>query len=128
MPPPAPSKGAKIAGWILSLLPVPLMIFSASAKFIQPPGMEESLTHIGWAMDQVLLLGIIEVTCVAIYLIPRTAVLGAILLTGYMGGAMATHLRVHEPPIMQFVLGVVFWLGLFLREPRLRALIPLRKG
>lgn len=71
-------------------------------------------------------LGILEVACVVVYLIPRTAVLGAILLTGYLGGAVATHLRVGDPCFGPILLGVVLWGGLFLRDPRLRTLIPLR--
>ena len=73
-------------------------------------------------------LGILEVACTVIYLIPRTAVLGAILLTGYLGGATATHVRIGEPWFMPVLLGVVVWLGIYLRDPRLRALIPLRRS
>ncbi|HLO41269.1 MAG TPA: DoxX family protein [Phycisphaerales bacterium] len=69
-------------------------------------------------------LGIIEVLSTVIYLFPKTSVLGAILLTGYLGGAMATHMRIEEGVFIQFGLGVVLWLGLFLRSPRLRSLIP----
>ena len=64
--------------------------------------------------------------CVALFLIPRTAVLGAVLIAGYLGGAIATHVRIGEPFFIQAALGVVMWLGLYLRDPRLRALIPLR--
>lgn len=71
-------------------------------------------------------LGILEFSCVAIYLIPATAVTGAILLTGYIGGAIVTHLRIGEPVYMQIALGILVWLGLYLRESRLKALIPLR--
>jgi hypothetical protein len=78
-------------------------------------------------MSLALGLGITEVACTIIYLIPRTAVLGAILLTGYFGGATATHVRVGDPSFVgPVVLGVLVWLGLFLRDDRLRALIPLR--
>ena len=71
-------------------------------------------------------LGILEFSCVAIYLIPATSMTGAILLTGYVGGAIVTHLRIDEPVYVQIVLGLLIWLGLYLREPRLRALMPLR--
>jgi hypothetical protein len=71
-------------------------------------------------------LGILELTCTVLYLIPQTAVLGAILLTGYLGGAIATHVRLGEGIIMHVVIGIVFWLGIYLRDSRLRALIPLR--
>jgi len=71
-------------------------------------------------------LAIVEISCVVIYLIPATSILGAILLTGYIGGAICTHLRVGDPFFMQIALGIFVWLGLYLRENRLRALIPLR--
>ena len=71
-------------------------------------------------------LGILEIACTIIYAIPQTAVLGAILLTGYMGGAIATHVRVGEGVIPHIIIGVLVWLGLFLREPRLRAILPWR--
>jgi hypothetical protein len=71
-------------------------------------------------------LGILEVSCVIIFLIPRTAVLGAILIAAYMGGATATHVRVGDPFYATVLVGVFVWLGLWLREPRLRALLPLR--
>jgi hypothetical protein len=69
----------------------------------------------------------VEIGCTVVYLVPRTAVLGAILLTGYMGGAMATHVRIGESFIIQFLVGVVLWLGIFLRDARLWALIPVRR-
>lgn len=72
-------------------------------------------------------LGVVQVACTLIYLIPQTAVLGAILLTGFLGGAVATHVRVSEPFFMPIIVAVVFWLGLYLREPRLRALVPWRR-
>jgi hypothetical protein len=71
-------------------------------------------------------LGILEISCVAIYLIPATSVLGAILLTGYIGGAILAHLRIGEPIFMQIALGGCVWLGLYLRENRLKQLIPVR--
>jgi hypothetical protein len=71
-------------------------------------------------------LAILELSCAVIYLIPATSVLGAILLAGYMGGAICTHWRAGDPFVVQAVLGILVWLGLGLREPRLRALLPLR--
>jgi len=73
-------------------------------------------------------LGILELACAVIYLIPRLSVLGAILLTGYIGGTILTHWRVGEMVYMQITLGILAWLGLYLREERLRALIPLRQS
>jgi hypothetical protein len=72
-------------------------------------------------------LGIVELACTILYIVPQTSVLGAILLTGYLGGATATHLRVEESWIGPVLLGILVWLGLFLRDCRLRALLPLRK-
>lgn len=114
-------------GWTLSIIPSLLLIMSATMKFIKPEGMEEGMQHLGWRMDQANGLGILEISCVIVYLIPKTAVLGAILLAAYMGGAVATHVRVGDPFFMQILVGVVFWLGLWLRDPRLRELIPITK-
>jgi hypothetical protein len=85
------------------------------------------MEHLQLPDSMVLPLGILELFCVVVYAVPRTAVLGAILLTGYVGGAMLTHLRIGEPVYMHVVLGLLLWLGLFLREPRLRDLLPLRR-
>jgi DoxX-like family len=117
------------AGWVVSMLPVLMLLYSASGKFLQPKGMEEGLEHLGWKMDVMLALGVVEVACTALYLIPKTSVLGAILLTGYLGGATATHVRVGDPVyvfLSPVVFGVLVWLGIYLRCGRLRALIPLR--
>ena len=124
---PAVSKKALWIGWILGMLPMPLMLFSGIMKFIMPADAVKSFADLGWPVRLALALGILELACTILYLIPRTAVLGAILLTGYMGGAIATHVRIGEPFWMQATIGVLFWLGLYLRDPRLRALIPLRR-
>lgn len=121
------SRAAFWTGWVLSLLPVPLLAFSAFMKFRMTPEVQEGFAHLGWPMYTAFPLGIVEAACVVIYLIPRTAVVGAILLTGYMGGAIAAHVRIDEAFAMQALIAIVAWLGLYLREPRLRALIPLRK-
>jgi len=120
------SKKLLWAGWVIGVLPALLLLFSAVMKFTKPPELVEGFTHLGWPADLALALGIVELTCTVLYLIPRTAVLGAILLTGYLGGAIATHARIGEQFIGPVVLGVLVWLGLFLRDRRLRELIPLR--
>jgi hypothetical protein len=74
----------------------------------------------------VLPLAILEITCVVVFLVPPTMVLGAILLTGYVGGTIVTHWRSGDPFVIQVLLGLLIWLSVYLREPRLRALIPLR--
>jgi uncharacterized protein YjeT (DUF2065 family) len=114
-------------GWAISILPSIALVLSGIMKFVKPDGMEDGMAHLGWNMSRATGLGILEIACVVVYLIPQTAIAGAILLTGYMGGAIATHVRVDDPFIVQTLIGVLFWVGIWLREPRLRELIPLRK-
>lgn len=120
------SKASYWTGWVLSILPSLLLAFSGSMKLIQPAGMAEPVGKMGWTMEVMFYIGIVELVCTVLYLIPVTSILGAILLTGYMGGAIATHVRLNEPFVPGVVIGVILWLGLFLREPRLRVLIPFR--
>ena len=87
----------------------------------------EGFVRLGYPESLTLGIGIVELACAVVYVIPQTSVLGAILLTGYLGGATATHVRIGEPFFMPIVLGVLIWGGLFLREDRLRALLPLRR-
>jgi hypothetical protein len=122
-----PSKAARITGWIMTILPALLFIFSAGMKLAHPAGLDEGFAHLQVPLSWAFPLGVLELSCLAIYLIPRTAVIGAILLTGYLGGAMITHLRVGEPPVTHVILGIVLWGALFLRDPRLRVLIPIVK-
>jgi len=96
-------------------------------KLIKPASVMQGLAHLGYPESLALGIGIVELTCVILYVIPQTAVLGAILLTAYLGGATATHLRIGEPVFMPILLGVLVWGGLYFREVRLRMLIPLRK-
>ena len=122
--PAPPSKKAIWSGRIVSGLPVLLLVFSATLKFLRPAFMLQTFAHLGIPERLVFPLGVLELTCTIIYLIPRTSVLGAILLTGYLGGAVLTHLRVGEPVFMPLIAGVLVWGGLFLLESRVRALIP----
>ena len=71
---------------------------------------------------------VVEIACAIVYAIPRTSILGAILMTGYLGGATATHVRVGEPPFLAILVGIVVWAGVYLRDERLRALIPWRRS
>lgn len=124
---PAPlSKGMIWTGRILSALPVLMLLFSASMKFVMPSDAAKGFEHLGYPVSLALGLGVLELTCTLLYVIPRTSVLGAILLAAYLGGATATHVRVGDPFYMPVLLGVLVWLGLYLRDPRLRALLPLR--
>ncbi len=86
----------------------------------------QGIAHLGLPESMIMPLAILEISCVVIYLIPATSVLGAILLTGYIGGAICTHWRVGDPFFIQIALGILVWLGLYLRENRLKGLIPLR--
>ena len=115
------------AGYILSGLPALLLLFSGVMKLVKAPSVVEGFTHLGYDQSVALGIGIVELLCTILYLIPRTSVLGAILLTGYLGGATATHLRIGEPFYGAVLLGFLVWGGLFLRDERLRVLIPLRK-
>ena len=96
-------------------------------KLLAPKEIEKGMAPLQLPTSLILPLGILELACVAIYLFPPTAILGAILLTGYLGGAILTHLRVGDPVYLHVVFGVVVWLGIFLREERLRKLIPIRR-
>ena len=125
----APSVPKKLlwAGYVFTALPVLLLLFSASGKFFKPVGMEANIAPLGWRMDQMTALGIVELICVIIYLIPRTAVFGAVLLTAYLGGATAAHVRIGDPYYVPVIAGILVWLGIYLRETRLWALAPFRK-
>jgi hypothetical protein len=121
------SKGVLWTGRILSAIPVLLLLTSATAKMLKPPPVLQGFAQLGYSESIILKLAIIELTFTAIYLIPRTAVFGAILLTAYLGGATATHARVSDPAVVGPILtGVMLWLGLYLRDQRLRSLVPLR--
>ncbi len=104
------------------------LAFAASAfmKLKGGPELTQGMAHLGLPESLIVPLAILEISCVVVYAIPATSVLGAILLTGYMGGAICTHLRVGDPFLAQIGFGVFVWLGLYLRESRLKGLIPLR--
>jgi hypothetical protein len=121
------SRAAFWTGCVFSAVPVLMLIMSGVMKLVKPGFVVEGFTHLGWPESYALGLGILELACVVVYLIPQTAMLGAILMTGYLGGAIATHTRVGELMVApQVGLGILVWLGLYLREPRLRALMPWR--
>lgn len=120
------SKKMLWVGYILSALPVLLLLFSGVMKLAKPPDLVEGFNHLGIPDRLALGIGILEIACTILYIIPRTAILGAILVTAYMGGAVTTHLRIGEPFFMQIILGMLAWGGLYLRDARLRALLPLK--
>jgi hypothetical protein len=113
----AASKKQRIAGWIVSGIIAAFLAFSASGKFRDWPGKAEMFNHIGYASGTLMTIGVVEVLVAILFLVPRTAFLGAILLTGYLGGATATHVRVGDPFFGPIILGVVVWVGYALRRP-----------
>lgn len=123
---PVPSKKIQWAGRIVSAVPVVMLVLSSVMKFIQPEPVVEGFEHLGWPTSSAWGLGVVELVSTAIYVIPQTAVLGAILLTGYLGGAIATHVRIGEAFLGPALFGVLVWLGLYLRDPHIRTLLPLR--
>src|SRR2546425_717019 len=113
-------------GRVLSALASLLFLISAFMKLKGGAEVEQGFAHLGLGESLMKPLAILEISCVVIYLIPATSVLGAILLTGFIGGAICAHLRVGDPFIVQIAVGIFIWLGLYLRESRLKGLLPLR--
>jgi hypothetical protein len=128
----SPAQAARVSkrmlwsGRVMSALPVLALVPSALGKLAMPQAVAEGFSHLGLPESLALGIGLVEIACTVLYLIPRTSILGAILLTGYLGGATVTHLRVGDHFAVPVILGILVWGGLFLREPRLRAMIPLR--
>jgi hypothetical protein len=122
------SKKMLWTGRVMSAVPVLLTLLGAVMKVARVAPAVEGMTRAGLAERLILPIGILEIVCVVVYLIPRSSVLGAILLTGLLGGATVTNLRIGDPtwPI-PVILGMMAWGGLYLRDVRLRSLIPLRK-
>jgi hypothetical protein len=125
------SKGRLWTGRIMSALPVLFLLVDAVGKLVKPAPVVEGTVQLGYPESVLLGLGIVLLTCTVLNVIPRTAVLGAILLTGYLGGAVATHVRVGSPLFSHILfpvyLAVLIWGGLYLRDERLRTLIPVRR-
>jgi DoxX-like family len=121
------SKKMLWTGRVISAIPILLMIFSAVMKLIKAAPLVQGMSRYGYPESQVVTIGVLELLSCIVYVIPNTAVLGAILMTGYLGGATATNFRMNDPSyIMTFLLGVFVWGGLFFRDARVRALLPLR--
>jgi DoxX-like family len=119
-------------GWILSGLTILFMLFDGVSKLAMEHHVVEATAQIGYPLDVIRPLGIILLVCTILYAIPRTAIFGAVLLTGYLGGAVASKVRMQDPVFGSILFGVYFgilaWGGLYLRDERLRALIPLRRS
>ena len=126
------SKKRLWAGRIISALPALFLLMDGVMKLVKPAVVVEATVKLGYPESTILGMGIVLLACTILYVIPPTSVLGAILLTGYLGGAVATHVRVGDPlfthTFFPVYLGILIWGGLYWRDVRLRALIPLRKG
>jgi len=117
------------AGRVVSAAPVFICLWSARAKLTHAPWYVGEWQRIGWAPGALSTIGPIQIACIVLYLIPQTAVLGTVLLTGYLGGAIASYVRIGEwyPPLVPLTTCLLAWAGIYLRDERLRALLPIRR-
>ncbi|PYP92798.1 MAG: hypothetical protein DMG65_02810 [Candidatus Angelobacter sp. Gp1-AA117] len=117
---------------ILTAIPVLFLLMDAIMKLAKPGFVVQATIQLGYSAGVIVPLGILLLTCVVLYVLPQTSVLGAILLTGYLGGAVASHVRSGDPLFSHILfpvyVGILIWGGLYLREPRLRALVPIRNS
>lgn len=127
---PLPTNGRRWTGFVITGLIALFMLFDAAMKFVTPKPVAEAFVRSGWPIDVSVTLGAMLLVSTILYLIPRTAVLGAILLTGYLGGAVAANLRLHNPwfsnTLFPVYFGILVWGALWLRDSRIADLIPLR--
>lgn len=121
------SKKSLWAGWVLSGLAIAFLLFDGVMKFFMdklPPEALEAGAALQWPIDKMPLVGTILIICLLLHLIPRTSILGAVLLTGYLGGAIASHVRVSNPlfthTLFPIFIAILIWLGLYLRDPRVK--------
>ena len=116
------------AGRIVSVLPVLIVLTSSRWKLTQNPLYVQEWGRIGWQVKDLPFIASLQLGAILLYVIPRTAVLGAILLTGYLGGAIASYVRIGalHPPLVPLTTAMLAWLGIFLRDKRLRQLLPFR--
>jgi hypothetical protein len=125
----AVSKTMLWAGRIMSVVPVLMVLLASVMKLAKVSAVVEGTARAGFSERFVVPIGVLELICVVVYVIPRTSVLGAILMTGLLGAATVTTLRIGDPTFpMPVVLGMMVWGGLFLRDARIRELIPLRRN
>jgi hypothetical protein len=128
----AGAKWMRWAGWGMTGFMVLFLLFDSVSKLALEQHVVEATTKIGYPVDVIRPLGLICLVCTILYAIPRTSILGAILLTGYLGGAIASKVRIEDPLFSSVLFGVYFgilvWGGLYLRDERLRSLIPLRRA
>jgi len=116
-------------GRFVTAVPIVVLLLSAGMKLGGNPRVVEEFTgRLGYQAGALAGLALLEIACVVLYALPSTAVLGAILLTGYLGGAVATHVRIGEPFLAPLAVGVLAWAGLYLRDQRLHSLLPIRRS
>ena len=123
------SKPLLWTGRILSILAVLFMLFDAAGHLIKPIPVVQAFAQLGIPLHLAVTLGVIQLICIILYVIPQTALLGAVLVTGYLGGAISIHMRAGNPLfecIFPILIGILFWAGLLLRDPYLRAVFPIR--
>lgn len=123
------SKGSVLAGRVISALVVLFLLFDGVTKVLKAPQVVSATVQLGFPVSTIVWIGTVLLVCTALYVIPRTSVLGALLLTGYLGGAVAANVRAQTPAFkvcFPVIFGVLVWAGLCLRKERLRALILLR--
>jgi hypothetical protein len=129
-----PGGRGRTVGWALSGIVIAFLLMDATMKLLALEVVTDASVQLGYPGDAATarLLGVLLLACTLLYAAPQTTVLGAILLTGYLGGAIASHVRVGDPlfthDLFGVYLGVFLWLGLYLRDTRLRALVPLRRA
>jgi len=114
-------------GQVMSAMVVVFMVFDASVHIMKIPPVVDAFAQLGYPLSVAVPLGVLELACTALYLIPATSVLGGILLSAYLGGAVATQVRVTAPvfPVLfPMMLGALMWIGLYLRDSRVRAFVP----
>lgn len=128
----ARGKAYRLTGWVLTGLTVAFMLFDSLSKLALESHVVAATAGIGFPVATLRPIGLILLACTTLYAIPRTAVLGAVLLTGFMGGAVASKIRIEDPLFSSILfgvyLGVILWAGLYLRDAELRALLPLRRA
>jgi hypothetical protein len=125
------SRRARICATVLGGIAVLFLLLDGAMKLAVSAPVSESMQQLGWPVSLAATIGVIELACLALYVLPRTSVLGALLLTGYLGGAVATHLRIGSPlpthTLFPIYVALLLWGALWLRDARLRALVPFRR-
>ena len=119
------------AGYIVTAIPVLFLLLDAVGKFVRPEAVVKGTVELGYPEAVIVPLGIVLLISLILYVVPATSVLGGILLTGYLGGAVATHVRIGNPLATHILfpvyIGILIWLGLYLRDSRIRDLLPIRR-